>query len=372
MADLGICDAIKLSLTNVAPDQLDGNFFNEGGTLKALTDELNTRGQSPTPDKGDGMVSRKTSRSGNPVVEIRNYQRSTAATATTRDCTPSAAGTPVSTDFELTKFRQASVRLPLALMNELCGDAARVYSAAQTLPGGIQMSNIAANTPIMEEVRQILINQVFLPLVKDVNSDILTEIAASKVGVNVTTGDALPKALNLFDANGDLRQQGHTTLYTDFVQNAMTGTPIVIGSTPLLQYVTQLGWGCCNDAGVNFQEMAMNAPIRGYYDYNADTILGANELLAFAPEMLKFASFTENKFMAFQGMKHGTSQFGWVELLELPGIEWDLQIKEADCDTPSWDVFVRIYFDVWGAGSSIFAGGDRLAGVNGVFSYVSA
>lgn len=371
MAQLGICDSVKLALSNIAPEQLDNNFFNEGGTLKALLDPSNNTGTSPTPDKGMGMVSRGTSRTGNPLVEIRNYQRSTAATKTARDCSAATAATPNSETFELTKFRQADVQIPLALLNELCGDASRLYSAASTLPGGVTMNNISANTPIMEEVRQILLNQVFLPLVRDVNTDIITEIVASKIGVNITTGNALPKALNLFDANGDLRQAGHSTLFTDFVQNAMTGTPIVIGGTDLLKYVTQLGWGCCNDAGVDFQQMARTAPIRGYYDYLADTVAGAGQMIAFAPQMLKMAWFTENMFLSFRDQKHGTSEFGWLELAELPGLSWDIQVKENDCSTPSWDFIVRLYFDVWGA-QDIFAVGDRLAGVNGAFRYVSA
>ena len=369
MAQIGLCDVVKLTLANVAEDQIDGNFFNEGGTLKALSDPSNTRGQSPSPDKGMGMVSRKTSRTGNPIVEIRNYQRSNASTATAFDCTANTAISPVATEFELTKKRQASVRIPVELMNELCGDAARIYSTASTLPGGIE-ANFIPPTRIMEEVRTILINQLFLPLIKDVNADILTEIAASKIGTNITTGDALPKPLALFDGNGDLRQQGHTTLFTDFTQNAMNGSPIVVGAERLLAYVTQLGWGCCNDAGVDFKEMAKRAPIRGYYDYNTDAILGADELLVFAPEMLKFASFVQNKFPMLADGKHGTSSFGYVQLQELPGIEWDMQIKENDCATPSWDIFVRLSYDVWGAGTSIFGAGDRLENVNGVFSYV--
>lgn len=359
MAALGPCEATIVALSNVTA----GVFtrMDNAATIYALLDAQNRAvGEAPDPTGGrnDGHVMVDAT-DGLPVVKIRNYQRKTSGSRTVASCT-GATVTHNEEIFKITKYREVGVQIPWTSMQALCGDAATV-SAGGLASDGTRYA--VDNTPIMEDVNQRVM-AVMMGLVSDINGDLTTSLAL-QAGRNRRTGLATAKNYEFFDPTGRaLNAVGYAEMKTDYKTMGLGGTPIVIGGAKLDIFGSLMNWGNLAASGTDYSKMASSAPVRPYYDFNADTILGADQFLILAPGAAKLVTY--NKFQGIYKRRFGTGNFGQFTIREFgTDLRFDLHIEEESCPDQVATIIISLHYDVY-VPKNVFAVGDPNYAVNGI------
>lgn len=361
-SSLGVCDSVIVSLSNAM--EVQNQRFTNAGLLYALNNPQNANAiQVIGADKGDGMVSAYDNAGAIvPRVRVRYYPPQTSASGTTKTCTATENERPTETTRDITLYRQRTFTLTRAFISSLCADSTKVTNA-------IKVNDFDAGKALqsarMEEVRQIIYSHA-RALVRDVNADLLTKVVAN-IGKNSRTGATTAVDINLFNADGTMRHDGMAQIQTDYVYNEFQGRPIIVGGGLFYKYLTTIQWGDLSASGVDYSKVLSTNPVDAYFDRTFDASpLAVDNFLVLAPSMVGFLQYVQYAGMFSAG--HGTSEFGTFELPELPNVKFDLQVKQTDCDTPSFTFIMSMSFDAFVA-PDWHKAGDVLTGVTGVLRY---
>jgi hypothetical protein len=166
----------------------------------------------------------------------------------------------------------------------------------------------------------------------------------------------------------------YTDVKLDYQHNQFTGLPRLVGEGNLQKFMELSKYSCCNAPGVAYDSAVANAGAAFYLDQAANSILGSNNFLSFAPNLLHVLWFNENNNINIQTP---TEAHIVVPDPVYPKLKWDYDFR-WDCaktwnfKISAWlDLFSLVQDDSFGedSASPSPACEDELVGVTGVFGY---
>jgi len=223
----------------------------------------------------------------------------------------------------------------------------------------------------------------------NMNRNLSTKLYAN-IGVNRLTGNNSSVAINIEQNTTNLPLgNGVTKILTDYVENLGYGKPWVVGSGLMHNYfnqqrakgIAQNGLMTAIEAGdMNF-----------YYDSQASSLLGANQIIVGQPDSVQMIeSF---KFKGFRAGYKGTSYFFtfMLPIMATPNrvefVEFDGQLKYYDCPDNSftdytygtpinvnrgWNLIISKSYDLFTIPADSYQSSDPLFGNNGLLRYTIA
>jgi uncharacterized protein YjdB len=215
-------------------------------------------------------------------------------------------------------------------------------------------------------------------LIQKIDRAILTAIETGK-GVNAVTGSDAAQTVNFASSLTD--DDGYVKLLTDAETNEVNGDLIIIGSGVIRNF------DMLNKMKVAADNNGFGAiDYKVYNDPKAASVWGANEFFTVQKGSIGMADW--QKFGGtFGGMK-GTSMFFTIPVPvqlangELSSLVFDAQLQYKDCPIydesdqlvadRGWVLLLSKSFGVYTAPKTMFAAGDPLENVNGIFHYIGA
>jgi hypothetical protein len=205
------------------------------------------------------------------------------------------------------------------------------------------------------------------------DSELLTAVS-TQFGVNAATGNNGVVDIGVINGTtGAKVELGYQLFKRQLFTNRITTPPIIVGAGNFYSFNQSMGWGCCNDGGTDWSQVAAQS---GYYyfpDHFTDTIIGANQLVVYAPGSLNLVTFNANV-----GPYAGSTPTGEKFILADPlvdGLAYDVTVRYVDCNTSggtydgSWVIDMGLTYGLYVIPSDAYAAGDILAGNNGVLRY---
>lgn len=172
-------------------------------------------------------------------------------------------------------------------------------------------------------------------IMEGVNEDLMT-LLVNNIGVNRVQGNNAAKTINIDkDSTKNPLNENINEILSDFMINLMSGTPNIFGSGLFNQFMLQQYAKTANQAGLNTAIEA--AQVKWFYDQQAATILGANQIVAIEPNTVQLVEYLQ--YTGFKaGVKPGGSTFGTLPLPLQMGqnvkpVLFDFQLKYFDCPT---------------------------------------
>lgn len=182
------------------------------------------------------------------------------------------------------------------------------------------------------------------------------------LGTSSDTGTQVPLFANYAD------------VLLDYQYNQFTGVPRLVGEGNLQKFMQLQKFSCCNAAGVAYDNAIAQSGAAYFLDQAANSILGANNFLSFAPNLLHILWFNKNHNI---NMNSPTRQRIVVPDPVYPQLKWDLDFEFTCEDTwnfrlSAWvDLFSAVQDNSFGTASESPSPAceDELVGVTGVFGY---
>jgi hypothetical protein len=359
----GVCPALLIG-ANEAMRDAQNNVFEPIGFVQSLLDPTN-RTTAIQVDSGNGHSKQ---------VRVANKQRVLASEISdTKSCDSGTEKPRFEDVVEVNMTRQHAIHVKEATVRRLC-DA---YSQLVQVAGGERNVNsmIASGTASQAMQPLAIMREIYEEIaldmssfVKVVNQDLLTSLT-TKVGV--WKGGATSKNFSvLTTATGAPVFAGFNQMRQEIAKTGFSGVPIVVGGGNMDLAVSPLEVGCCNESGIDFGQMKTNRGFKFYRDYDlegAGAFNTANQFAAFMPGTLQLLTYNEYKG---NFGKIGTMERGLIALPSLPGIMADMRFLPNECGE-YYDLFVNLNFDLYASPTTLFATGDSLEGVNGVFKAVA-
>ena len=351
----GRCSEILTDMTNFMKGNAPEYYATKNGTLAAITSNYNVGATEIELGQADGTIRR---------ARVRYISRKTTDAIST-DFDDITCGTGTSTVFKETT---------LEISEEICID------------GGItitenEMKKLCMTNADYQSWRDRVLMTYINSLHTKLDQEILTKISLNCIGVNVknktSLGVPLATAKTINVLSGDCKSactDGVNELLIDYEDNEQIGAPIIIGQGNWEKLMLNLGYGCCNDYGVDFGKVQSFISSRGYAfykDQNANAILGDDQILVLAPNAVQFVSWN-----AFDGMEipwNGSFAHLTMPDPKYPGLMWDFHLKYNDCTDRNGNgtywLNLKLMWDVFCAPSDVFESSDPMYGVTGVFRY---
>jgi hypothetical protein len=200
-------------------------------------------------------------------------------------------------------------------------------------------------------------------------------------GSTVADTGTNPVALDLLndDSGQDVPLPGnYEDIILDFQNMQLAGTPAIIGQGNFHKFMELQKMSCCN-ATTPYGEAILSAGAAYFFDQQANSVLGANNILTLPFGIIRLVTFNKNDNI---NMNNDLEQH--ISIPDPAGypFKWNLDFK-WDCDLERWKYVYSIewtVFNVWQADS--FAGSgegespdtspdctDVLDGSLGVFQY---
>jgi len=266
--------------------------------------------------------------------------------------------------------------LNLYLSDELVSSYMDEASARQSLGA----PPVGASAELVE-----MIKSCANAMITAVDKDLLTS-QSTKFGVNVATGSNAAQSVNfpLNTTNLPL-DAGLTKIQSDFALNEANGRMKVVGSGLFNNFALQQRAKSPDQSGFDTRVQFDN--VDWYYDVNAASIWGANQIGVFEQGSTHLVQYMDNTgFKA--GAKPGASQFGVLRLpMDVAGsvvsVPFDFQLRYIDCPTSFTDsyygttsTYERGYqlilskqLGLWTVDTQAYRGTDRLSGNRGSYRY---
>lgn len=198
------------------------------------------------------------------------------------------------------------------------------------------------------------------------NGDATTAAGDYKIkqllGTSSDTGTTVPLFANYSD------------ILLDYQYNQLTGVPRLVGEGNLQKFMKLQQFSCCNAAGVAYDSAIANSGAAFFLDQAANSILGENRFLSFAPNVLHLLWFNKNHNI---NIDIPTRKRIVIQDPVYKQLKWDLDF-EFTCEDV-WNVklsawvglFSGIQDDAFGpdSDSPSPACEDELVGMSGVFGY---
>lgn len=221
----------------------------------------------------------------------------------------------------------------------------------------------------LDFLRMMLLKS-FNALTREINDSILTDQALN-MGINITTGTANATTLTVFpDATGNPNARPLQKIKYDFSEkNEMMGSPMVIGSGYMSQYMRTLAAGCCNDGGVDMLSLSNQMGWSPFIDTQLESVFGANHFIVLEPGSAQFLQF--NSYVGEDATKAGDSVVRTTIKDPRTGIVYDLKVLQNDCDD-NYVVIINLTYDIWFTPIAQYHFDDPLYGTRGSLRYVAA
>lgn len=166
----------------------------------------------------------------------------------------------------------------------------------------------------------------------------------------------------------------YSDILLDYQYNQLNGVPRLVGEGNLQKFMQLSKFSCCNADGVAYDSAIASAGAAFFLDQAANSVLGSNKILSFAPNVLHLLWFNENTNI---GINTETERHIVVPDPVYPQLKWDLDFR-WDCDK-AWNFKLSAWVDIFNAyQADSFASGagspscdDELEGVTGVFGYTA-
>ena len=215
-------------------------------------------------------------------------------------------------------------------------------------------------------------------LIQKIDRNIVTAIG-SGWGVNAVTGSANAQTINLSSQPTD--DDGVVKLVLDSEANEVAGELMIIGSGIIR------GFEALDKLKVGTDQGGFGAlGLKVYNDPKTASVWGTNHFGVFQKGSVGFVDWQKNG--GVYGGERGTSLFFTIPVPamlgngELTAITFDAQIKYQDCPVYAengsliaprgWILELSKSYGVYVAPATMYAVGDPLYGVNGVFHYIAA
>jgi hypothetical protein len=357
----GACSALLFTQNEVMKSNTPSELISPIGLVQALKDPSNVAtAEFEQLGAGDGH---------NKVVRLVNRQPVVASAVT--DAFACDAGAAVPRQEELVTINQHShlaLRVSESDVRALCEE----YSNYTTLVGARMGTSSAAQTSlsVMREVYDS-VSLGFDAIRQNMNSKLNTALA-TRLGefVDGSTSKTYTIRNGAGERNGSPILDGFAKFKQDVRKTTLTGSPILVGSGLWELTNTALEYGCCNDGGTDFGQMARSAGYKFYIDDTTGTALAAADAaFAFMPGTAHLLTF--NKNVGNFARPIGVRERGTIADPSVPGLRYDISIVPNECGE-YYDVYLDIDFGLWTAPVTLFGTGDYRAGVNGIFKVIGA
>ncbi len=312
-------------------------------------------------------------------VNVKYKQRLVVGQTTTSDtCNSGVIVNPyMEATVNVNNYRQVTLMMNDALVQEYTADLAKQGTLLGSLPP----------TPAMVEMVE-LIKSSANAILTGMDVDLQNLIVFGK---NAITGSNAAQAINI---DKDITQlsltDGITSILTQCQQNefATSKNPQMYGSGLALNYFNQQAAKGLQFNGLN-TKMQSNG-LDFFYDQNAQTVLGANEVAVFSPDAVQVVEYMRYRD-SFAGYK-GNSFFGTFKLpiqvteTNIIPVQFDYQLRYLSCPEDvaqltdyygaaisntyrGWVMTVSKYYGLFQPPTNAYRAADYLAGTNGVLRF---
>jgi len=357
----GVCPAILTGLSDLL-EESPNMFMTPIGGVQSTLDPLNKRGVT---------MDQLTSEGGH-TKPVRVAYKQRAIESDIRDAKSCDTGTEkpyFEQVFNTNLHSEHVIKVKESTVRTLCN----AHSQWVTLKAA-NGSNPA--TPEMQGAMKIMremAEEVMMDLDairQDINKKFHTAVA---LNIGSFVGGALSNTYNVLkSADHALVLTGFNQFKQDLKKVNASNAPIVFGGGVMDLAIMASQYGCCNDGGQDFGVMKnQGAGFKFYEDYeNFASFYGnANAFIAYLPKTIQFATY--NKYVGNFATPIGTMSRGTMPDPALPGIKYDIRLLPSECDE-DYNLFINLDYDFYFAPNNLYASGDRLASVNGIFKGIAA
>ena len=203
------------------------------------------------------------------------------------------------------------------------------------------------------------------------NQDILTQLQTSAGKNNREDGGSVPAVppIEVLTSTGLPRYQGFDEIVGDYENNELNGFPIIVGQGNFNKFIRLQNLSCCN-ASTPFDVSVQQSGVAFFLDQHANTTLGANEIIVYAPGAAQLVTYNENRHVT----KPPTADNQNIVVPDpvQPGLNWDLDFRWDEC-AKEYQWFARAHYTVFTTfQNDSFPSADTNFGMTGIFRYLAA
>jgi hypothetical protein len=204
-----------------------------------------------------------------------------------------------------------------------------------------------------------------------INNDVVTKLSTS-FGVNVAQGDNLTRNIPVISngATGIVAGapvfSGFQTLLSDFTENELYGTPIIIGKGNFEKFDLGTSKYGLQNSGVDFGNIEQD--YKFFVDKAVNTIVGANELIVMGEGVAQFMSW--NKYVGKYAGTFGSATLFTIPDPLIPNLMYDAKFEFDTC-TDTFLLRLSVNAGVYVIPTDAYGTYDDLAGSNGLLRYTA-
>lgn len=257
---------------------------------------------------------------------------------------------------------QMSVTFTFDFIRKLCENYAQWVNMGRPADGDqikLMMDAASQIVPDLDAMRQRIASKAHLAFIAGLG--------------DFADGDAGPNTYNMLNTTGgSLNQVGFADFELDLAKIASGLRPIAFGSNNIWKAVRALGYGCCNDGGVDWNRMReAGAGFDFFSDFSVnytDVYSNANAFGMWIPGAFQYVPVLENLGPFAQKIDNVTHSVMSDPMI--PGLRYDIKLIENGCDK-KYTFKVTAKYDFW-TKPDIYKAEDRLSGVTGLFQGIAA
>jgi hypothetical protein len=204
-----------------------------------------------------------------------------------------------------------------------------------------------------------------------INDDVVTKLKNS-FGINARTGVATTTSIPVISngATGIVAGApilaGFQTLLSDFTENELYGTPIIIGKGNFEKFDLATNKYGLQNSGVDFSSISQD--YKFFVDKAVNTIVGANQLVVMGEGSAQFMSY--NKYVGkYAGTFGGATLFTIPDPM-IPNLMYDAKFEFDTC-TDTFLLRLSVNAGVYVVPTDAYGTYDDLAGSNGLLRYTA-
>jgi hypothetical protein len=289
-------------------------------------------------------------------VRIKYMPRATKDTIkTTADC---EAGDPVEyieDETTLDIYVQADIKLSMDEIRVFCEEA----------------SSAVAGLPVPYNLREVTkrILNVQNALRQKINDAVVTKLL-NGFGVNATTGVNTATQIPVINlgstgiVGGAPVLTGIQTILSDFSENELNGTPIIIGKGNFEKFDLATNKYGLQNSGVDFSNIDQD--YKFFVDKAVNTIIGANQLVVMGEGSAQFLSW--NKYVGNYAGTFGAATLFTIPDALVPNLMYDAKFEFDTC-SDTFLLRLSVNAGVYILPTDAYGTYDDLQGTNGLLRY---
>jgi hypothetical protein len=236
-----------------------------------------------------------------------------------------------------------------------------------------EASSAVAGLPVPYNLREVTkrILNAQNALRTKINEAVVTKLSNS-FGINARSGVATTTSIPVISAGatgivaGAPIFEGFQTLLSDFTENELYGTPIIIGKGNFEKFDLGTNKYGLQNSGVDFSSVSQD--YKFFVDKAVNTIVGANELIVMGEGSAQFMSW--NKYVdAFEGTFGAATMFTIPDTV-IPNLMYDAKFEFDTCED-KFLLRLSANAGVYVVPTDAYGTYDDLAGSNGLLRYTA-